>query len=232
MSMQRWSRYWVAVLAAFSLLAPLQDLHAQRADTGRTQQRDVTRWENAIAKIEASSNREPGGIVFTGSSSIARWTTLAQDFPGLPVRNHGFGGSIVSEVTHFVDRIVVPFKPRMVVFYAGDNDLGMGRTPEQVAADFQAFFAAVRKSLPQAKIAFISIKPSILRANLFEQMKASNTLIKAWLGRQQNAAYIDVFTPMLDEKGAVRTDLFVADNLHMNPTGYAIWTRVVGPYLK
>ncbi len=238
-------RLWVSArflsaLAAISLLTPLHALHAQATQSttaekpseARPQQRGVERWESAIAKIEANSNREPGGIVFTGSSSIARWTTLAQDFPKLPVRNHGFGGSVVAEVTHFVDRIVVPYKPRMVVFYAGDNDLGRGNPPAQVASDFQAFFAAVRQSLPRTKIAFISIKPSILRANLFEQMKTSNALIKNWLAKQPNAVFIDVFTPMLDAKGAVRTDLFVADNLHMNPTGYAIWTRAVGPHLQ
>ncbi len=231
--MQRRTLLASLCLIAAALIAPL---HAQQSTAPAAQvnrgEPNFSRWEKAIAKIEQTSPRDPGGIVFTGSSSIARWTTLAQDFPTLPVRNHGFGGSIIAEVTHFADRIIVPYKPRMVVFYAGDNDLGFGRTPEQVLADFKTFFTTVRKALPKTKIAFISIKPSILRKNLVEQMRASNRLIQSWLKKQKNAAYIDVFTPMLDDKGEIRADLFVADNLHMTPTGYAIWTRVVGPYLK
>jgi lysophospholipase L1-like esterase len=218
---------WLAI-APLHAQTPAQPA-AQSAQAG---QPNFARWENAIAKIEQTSNREPGGIVFTGSSSIARWTTLAEDFPKLPVRNHGFGGSIISEVTHFADRIVIPYKPRMVLFYAGDNDLGAGRTPEQVADDFKAFFTTVRKALPTTKIAFISIKPSVLRANLFEPMRASNALIHDWLAKQKNVAYIDVFTAMLDSKGNIRPELYVEDKLHMTPQGYEIWTRVVGPYLK
>src|SRR5712671_4307713 len=214
--MQRRSLLAVALLT----LAALAQLHAQQAvqpqvappPSAQSQtatnrgEPNFDRWENAIAKIEATSPREPGGIVFTGSSSIARWTTMAKDFPGLPVRNHGFGGSIVAEVTHFADRIVIPYQPRIVLFYAGDNDLGAGRTPQQVAKDFQAFFKTVRTALPKTKIAFISIKPSVRRANLLEDMRKSNEIIKEWMAGQKNAAYIDVFTPMLDEHGMLRPE--------------------------
>jgi lysophospholipase L1-like esterase len=232
--MQRRNALLALWLLAASLLTPL---HAQTpaVQTPANFEPNFARWEGAIGKMEQADKVNPpasGGIVFTGSSSIARWTTLATDFPDLPVLNRGFGGSVIAEVTHFADRIVIPYKPRLVVFYAGDNDLGFGRTPQEVLGDFQQFVATVRKGLPQAKIAFISIKPSILRKNMLEQMRASNALIKSWLQKQKNVAYIDVFTPMLDDQGQIRADLFVADNLHMNRTGYDIWTRVVGPYLK
>src|SRR5215831_13528232 len=146
----------ILALTLFTVLvAPLHaQVPAQQPATETRGQPNFARWENAVQKIEQTSKREPGGIVFTGSSSIARWTTMAEDFPGLPVHNHGFGGSIISEVTHFSDRLVIAYKPRMVLFYAGDNDLGFGHTPEQVLADFQEFVKTVRKGLPQARIAF------------------------------------------------------------------------------
>jgi lysophospholipase L1-like esterase len=228
--MQR--RFLLALALLFIAFAPL---HAQEPAAQSAVPRgepNFARWESAIAKIEATSPRDPGGIVFTGSSSIARWKTLSEDFPGLPVRNHGFGGSIVPEVTHFADRIVIPYKPRMVVFYAGDNDLAAGHTPEQVADDFKAFFDKVHKALPKAKIAFISIKPSVLRANLFDEMRGTNNMVKTWLKQQKNAVYIDVFNPMLDAQGKIRPELYVEDKLHMTPQGYEIWKKVVGPYLK
>ena len=231
--MHRRSPYVLTLWLLTTGLAPSYAQQAAPAQTTVTRgEPNFARWESAIAKIEEAGNREPGGIVFTGSSSIVRWTTLAQDFPGLPVRNHGFGGSIVAEVTHFADRIVVPYKPRMVLFYAGDNDLSAGRNPNQVAADFRAFFKKVRAALPETKIAFISVKPSVLRANLLDQMRMTNDIVKEWLITQKNAAYIDVFTPMLDAHGTIRPELYVEDHLHMNRKGYDIWTKVVGPYLK
>lgn len=229
--MQR--RFALALTLVFLAIAPLQAQPAAPAPNPVVRvDGDPARWEGAIAKIEATGTREPGGIVFTGSSSITSWTTLAKDFPGLPVRNHGFGGSTIADVTYYVDRIVIPYQPRLVVFYAGDNDLAAGHTPEQVAADFKAFFLEVRKALPKTRIAFISIKPSVQRANVFEPVRTANALIREWLGTQENVAYIDVFTPMLDDEGRIRPDLYIKDGLHMNRKGYAIWTQAVAPYLE
>jgi lysophospholipase L1-like esterase len=226
-------RFALTLTLLFLTIAPLQARQVAPAQNPVARgEPSPARWENAIAKIEATGNRAPGGIVFTGSSSIAKWTTLAEDFPGLPVQNHGFSGSLISDVTYYVDRIVIPYKPRLVVFYAGDNDLGTGHTPEQVAADFKTFFAKVRKALPKTRIAFISIKPSLQRANVLEPMRTANALIREWLGKQENVAYIDVFTPMLDSEGRIRPDLYVEDGLHMNRKGYEIWTKAVAPYLR
>ncbi len=120
-------------------------------------------WEGDIARFEQADAQSPpprGAVVFVGSSSIRMWESLASDFPDQVVINRGFGGSEVRDSTWYADRIVLPYKPRLVVFYAGDNDLNAGRTPQQVRDDFVAFVSRVRKGLPNARIAYISIKPS------------------------------------------------------------------------
>jgi lysophospholipase L1-like esterase len=192
------------------------------------------RWEPEIQTFEEVDRQhppKPGAILFIGSSSIRLWRSLAQDFPSVQVINRGFGGSEIADSTAFAARIIVPYRPRMIVLYAGDNDLANGRTPKQVLDDFQAFVERVRKDLPKVSIAFISIKPSLARAHLMEKMREANAGIRAYAARQEGVAYIDVFTPMMTKEGKVRGELFVEDGLHLNRAGYELWRSVVGPYL-
>lgn len=190
-------------------------------------------WEQDMqrfAALDAASPPPRHGVLFVGSSSIRLWETLATDFPGVPVINRGFGGSELRDSTFYADRIVIPYAPRQIVLYAGENDLQMGRTPQQVEQDFRAFVARVRRDLPKVRIAYISNKPSPLRAGLLEAQRQANTLIKAEAGRLQ-VDYIDVFTSMLDANGQPRAELFVEDRLHMNRAGYELWRQKVAPYL-
>ena len=196
---------------------------------------DSRQWEPEIAAFEASDRinpPHPGGVVFVGSSSIRLWQTLQNDFPGVPVLNRGFGGSVLSDVLVFANRIVVPYKPRAVVLYAGDNDLAAGRTPAQVFADFKEFVAIVHRDLPNTRVAFIAIKPSILRENIIDKGRATNQLIRDYIATDPRLNYVDVFTPMLDASGQPRRELFLEDGLHMNAKGYAIWRDLVGPVLR
>ena len=171
-----------------------------------------------------------GGIVFVGSSSIRLWTTLATDFAGMPVINRGFGGSEIRDSTWHADRIIVPYAPRQVLLYAGDNDLFSGRTPTQLRDDFRSFVLRVRRDLPQARIAYIANKPSPARAHLLAAQRNSNALIMAEAVRMQ-VDFIDIFTPMLDAGGKPREELFIEDRLHMNAVGYDLWRRTIAPYL-
>lgn len=192
-------------------------------------------WEPEIRKFEESDRQappKPGAVVFVGSSSIRLWENLARDFPSDYVLNRGFGGSQIPDSTHFAGRIVTRYKPRMVVLYAGDNDLAAGRTPDQVLADFDAFVKRIRQDLPEVPIAFIAIKPSPARVKLLEQARVANEKVRDYAKRQKGVAYIDVFTPMLGSDGTPRGELFVEDGLHMNRSGYEIWKRVTAPYLR
>ncbi len=191
-------------------------------------------WEADMQRFEAADAQSPpprGGVLFIGSSSIRFWDTLAQDFPGVPVINRGFGGSELRDSTWYADRIIVPYAPRQILIYAGDNDLNAGRTPQQLRADFIAFFERVRRDLPKAKIAYISNKPSPSRAQLLPVQREANTLIAAE-AKRLGVDYIDIFTPMLDASGQPDESLFIEDRLHMSRAGYVIWQRAIAPYLK
>lgn len=195
---------------------------------------DSLQWEPDIAAFEQADSvvrRMPGSVVFVGSSSIRLWSTLSEDFPGVATINRGFGGSRVRDTTYYADRIVTPYHPRAVVFYAGDNDLYEGRTPDQVRDDFAAFVQVVRKSEPDVRIAFVAIKPSPSRASLLPSIREANSLVRRYAQTQEGIDYLDVFLPMLDAQGQPREELFVEDQLHMNSSGYAIWAGVVRPWL-
>ena len=173
----------------------------------------------------------PGGIVFVGSSTFRFWTSLATDFPGQNVINRGFGGSTLPDVNALVSRIVLPYRPHLVVLYAGDNDLAAGRTPGDVLDDYRQFVSLVRSGLPTARIAFVSIKPSPSRWALMGKMRAANQLVRDEIERDSLATYVDTFTPMLRADGRPRPELFGPDSLHMVRAGYAAWRDIIAPVI-
>ena len=196
---------------------------------------DLSQYESEIRAFESAdrvSMPAPGGIVFFGSSSIRRWTSLAADFPGLPVLNRGFGGSTFPEANHYVARAVLPYRPRTVVVYEGDNDLVLGRTPQQVLADYREFVRLVRDSLPRARIVVVGIKPSPSRWQLAAEQREANRLLREAVARDSLQSYVDVFTPMLGGSGRPRPELFVGDSLHMTPAGYVVWRTQVASQLR
>ena len=202
---------------------------AQQADTSYRQ------WEGDIRAFEQSDSAEKPpvkGVLFVGSSSIRMWETLAHDFADLPVLNRGFGGSELHDVVHYANRIILPYKPRVIVVYAGDNDLANGRQPEQVAADFRRLTRTVHRALPRTRIVFVSVKPSPSRWNLIDKMRRTNALVRRYVKTDRRLAYADVFTPMLAADGRPRRELFRDDSLHMTPAGYELWTSVIRPYLR
>ncbi len=191
-------------------------------------------WENEIRAFEAKDRAAPpprNGIVFVGSSSIVMWD-LAASFPGLPVINRGFGGSQLADSTLYAGRIVIPYKPRLVVLYAGDNDIAANRSPEQVAKDFGGFVRVVQAGLPDARIIFLSIKPSPQRWALYPKVQKANALIQARIRKGKRMKYVDVGTGLLGRDGTPRPELFQADGLHLNADGYRTWTEVVARELR
>jgi lysophospholipase L1-like esterase len=191
-------------------------------------------WEPDIRAFEALDRQHwppEGGILFLGSSTIAMWHTLDQDFQGWPLIRRGFGGSQISDSIRYADRIVIPYKPRLIVFYAGDNDLASGRTPMQVAQAFQTFATRVREALPQVTILYLAIKPSPSRWHLADPMRAANRLIEATCKATPGLAFLDVFTPMLGADGKPRPELYIEDQLHMSRQGYELWIDLLRPVL-
>ncbi len=184
----------------------------------------------AFEKEDAKSPPPKGAVLFVGSSSIRLWK-LEPSFPNHAVINRGFGGSQIADSAHFADRLVLKHEPETIVFYAGDNDLAKGKSPEQVAKDFQAFVTAIRDKLPDAKIVYIGIKPSLKRWNLVETIRKANRLIEAQCRKDDRLAFVDLFPAMLGEDGRPRPELFVKDGLHLSEAGYEVWTELILPHL-
>jgi len=196
---------------------------------------DPNRFELDIQKFEAADKANPpakGGIGFIGASSFARWTNLAESFPDLQVVNRGFGGSELSEAIKYAPRVVVPLAPRIVVLYAGENDLNRGVTPDAIAADFDKFSTLIHTTLPSARIAVIGLKPSLLRWKLRDGMQQTNAMIRTQCSADRQCTYVDPWPSMIGADGTPKPELFVADGLHMTPAGYKAWTEMLRPHLK
>ena len=193
-------------------------------------------WEDTFAAFAAADRRAPppeGGVLFVGSSSIRMWNGLEREFDARPiVLKRGFGGSKLSDCVQNLGRLVIRYRPRIVLVYAGDNDLAGGSTPEEVLRRFTAFVEGVHGELPATRIDYISIKPSPARHALLPRIRATNALIRTYVEQHPGLAYIDVFTPMLDGEGQPRGELFRDDALHLNAQGYALWKSVIAPYVQ
>jgi lysophospholipase L1-like esterase len=195
---------------------------------------DSKQWESDIAKFEKQDTETPppqDAVLFVGSSSIRFWET-AKAFPDIATINRGFGGSQICDSTEFADRIVTRYKPRLIVFYAGDNDINGGKSPEQVHVDFTAFVAKVRKSLPKTPILYISIKPSISRWAKRDEMREANRLIAADCEKDDTLDFLDVWPVMLNDKGEPKKEILRDDNRHLNEEGYKLWNELIKPILQ
>jgi len=191
-------------------------------------------WETEIAGFEQHDRTNPppaGGLLFIGSSTIRMWTTLAADFPDQPVINRGFGGSEIVDSTHFCPRIVFPYKPRMIFFRAGGNDLWNGKSPEQVFADYQDFVAAVHAKLPATKIVWIAWSPTPARWKQADNEKRLNRRVEQLSRNEPMLGYIEAYDMVLGPDGRPRPELFLADQLHLNAQGYRLLAERVRPYL-
>lgn len=190
---------------------------------------DPNRFAGEIGTFEEwdSKNAVPAEpILFIGSSSIRMWRTH-ECFPDLPVVNRGFGGSHISDVIHFAERIVLSYKPKLIVFYAGDNDVAGGKSAQRVLDDYSRFTRLVHARLPRTRIIFITIKPSGSRWSLWPEMNRANGLIKASCEKDDRLFFADLAAPLLGPDGRPDRGLFLDDQLHLNVRGYAAWTKVL-----
>lgn len=192
-------------------------------------------WEDALAAFAAADLKSapaPGGVLFVGSSSIRLWDSLESDFAGARVIKRGFGGSRLYDCVRLLDRLVIQYRPRIVMLYAGDNDLAEGSTPEEVLERVKAFTEGVHSRLPGTRVWFISIKPSPARRALIDRARAANQLVEEYAATHPALDYIDVFTPMLAADGSPRRELFRTDALHLNDAGYALWRSIIRPFVR
>ena len=192
------------------------------------------RWEKTIRAFEEWDSRNTfasNAVLFVGSSSIRMWPTR-DCFEEFAVINRGFGGSHISDVNYFAGRIVLRYKPKVIAFYAGDNDVAAGKTAQRVFDDYKKFVKLLHKKLPGTRIIFIAIKPSRSRWSLWPVMNEANMMIKDFTGRDNRLLYFDSATPLLDNDGKPNEKLFLDDNLHLNSKGYEVWTKLLRPVIK
>ncbi|WP_437188241.1 GDSL-type esterase/lipase family protein [Planctomicrobium sp. SH668] len=192
------------------------------------------RFEKEIQKFESQDQKdapEDGAVLFTGSSSIVLWD-LKKSFPELDALNRGFGGSEISDSIELFPRTVLKYKPRQVVFYAGDNDLANGKSPEQVANDFSTFVGLLHRDLPKTPLVFISIKPSIARWNNIESIRQANQLIRTTCEKDPLLTYLDIDAVSIQADGTPRPEMLAKDGLHLTEEGYAVWNEALKPYLS
>ncbi len=222
--MRRFMYFAAAMLILAAGLPPCQGYDA----------RDFGRWEKEIVAFEAKDAAAPvpkDAVLFAGSSSIRLWN-LKKSFPDMAVVNRGFGGSEIADSTHFAPRIIIKAQPRVIVFYAGDNDIANGKTAAQVSGDFKDFADFIHKELPKTKIIFISIKPSPARWKMEAEQRKANGLVEAFCKKNDYLAYLDAVAPMLGDDGKPKQELFGKDGLHMNDKGYELWASLLKAYLK
>jgi lysophospholipase L1-like esterase len=208
------------------------EIAAQTAEREAPPKVEPQRFEADIRSFEAEDKVSPpptGAIVVTGSSSVRRWhPTIKEDLTPLSVVPRGFGGSTMEDALHWIDRIAIAYKPRAVVIYEGDNDLGRYEVPPAtIAEQFGAIVKRIHAALPATRVYVISVKPSVSRWEVWPDAVKTNELLKALAAKNDLVTFIDVATPMLQPHGKVRTDIFVEDNLHLNPKGYEIWAAAV-----
>lgn len=191
-------------------------------------------YEDEVKRVEkerSTLSYEPKTL-FYGSSSIRLWETLYSDFREYQPINLGFGGSTLAACDWFFERILSSFKPERIVFYAGDNDLGDGRSPEEVFIFYQQLTVHLEKHFPHIPFSFLSIKPSPARWNIIGQIRYTNSLIKGAIDRAGAPyQYLNIFDSMLDKSGRPLPDLFEADNLHLSKKGYQLWLDILQKHL-
>lgn len=192
-------------------------------------------WKEVQALKMLDSAKFPAAnqILFIGSSSFTLWKDIQEYFPSKPILNRAFGGSTLLDLTRYRYEVIYPYQPKQVVMYCGENDFASSDTVtvEMVVQRFETLFKLIRARYKSVPFAYVSMKPSPSRAHLMSKYAEANQQIRQYLSSQAKTVFIDVYHAMLQPGGEVMTDIFKADNLHMNAKGYAIWKRIIAPYL-
>jgi lysophospholipase L1-like esterase len=212
------------VILSFALWVITIPIHAQNPEKYKGEVEGLTANDASVVRKNV--------ILFTGSSSIKMWKDVQSYFPQHNILNRGFGGSQTSDLLFYFDKLILPYAPKKIFVYEGDNDINSGKTPEQILKTTDSLVTMIRlKISKKVRIYFITPKPSVARWSKKSIYEEYNQKLKAWSKTQLHVEVIDVWTPMLDQQGVVMQDLFLEDRLHMNKKGYDIWARTIAPFL-
>ena len=189
---------------------------------------------NVFIKKDSIAMPADNSILFVGSSSFNYWKDISNYFPGYAIINRGFGGSSLTDIIHFNQETILKYKPKQIYIYCGENDIAASDTitPQIVFERFKTLYTIIRNHLGnKIPIMYVSIKPSVARWSMEDKFVTANSLIRNFINKQKQTQFLDVHSAMLDKNGEVFKDIFIADNLHMNAKGYAIWQKIIAPTL-
>ncbi|MFM1933444.1 MAG: Sialate O-acetylesterase [Bacteroidota bacterium] len=193
------------------------------------------RFEKEIVAYEKQDSialPAKGMKLFIGSSSFRLWKSFDVDTKGMNAFNRGFGGSTLKDALYYFDRMVVKYQPSWVFMYEGDNDLASGTSPEEIAAQFEEFSSRLAKQVPGAKLVFVSARPSLARETMKAKQQDLNQRIAAILAKKKGHYVIDMHSPFYNADGSLMQDIFVADKLHLNEKGYAIFAKQIQNFVE
>lgn len=197
-----------------------------------SQAQDPVRFQTQIDELVSLKRPSGNHIIFTGSSSIRMWKNVNEVYPAYSIVNKGFGGSQMSDLSYYLDDLVLKSDPCQVFIYEGDNDLNAGKAVAEILGDTDKVISRIKGHNPAINIVLISPKPSVARWHLKEEYEALNRALAELASRDAQVEFADVWTPALDGNGVVFQDMFLSDNLHMNDKGYDIWKQVIEPFLS
>lgn len=214
----------------FILIISFQTSNFGQDNYGRAQL-----WKKEIAAFVDSDKKEfpkKTEILFVGSSTIRAWRTLEKDFPDFFIINRGFGGSHLEDANFYAPQIVFLYKPKLIVIYAGENDVGAGKSVERVFDDFKKFVNLTHKNLPKTRIIVVSLKPSLARWEFAPKSRELNNLIEAETKKNKRLLFVDLWSPMIDSNNEPKKEIYQADRLHINAEGYRIWRETLSPHIR
>lgn len=195
---------------------------------------DVARFEADIVAYEAADRTAPppqGGILFVGSSIFRQWTGLQAHMAPLPVFSRAFGGSRTAEQLHYMHRIVLPYRPRVIVYYCGSNDVNAGETADAIAARYERFSERVRVALPGTRVYFASIIKAPQKRDRWDVVHAANARVREYSARTAGRFFIDLHPVLEEAPGQPRMNLYLPDQLHYLPVAYDRLTDAIKPTL-
>lgn len=189
---------------------------------------------NAFGAADKKQMPPVGAVLFIGSSSVRYWTSLALDFPEIPIINRGFGGSLIQDSTRYANRIVIPYKPKVIVLCAGTNDLAYGgKDPQQVLQEYKDFVATIHAALPNTRIVYLAINPTVARWKQESRNLEANYLIEKFTVETNSSTeklnFIDPHMELLTPDDQPQPRLLRSDGLHFNADGYKVWAGLVKP---
>ena len=187
-------------------------------------------YDNDVKRLEQEKShlKYIPKTYFYGSSSFTQWNSLYEDFKDRYPINLGFGGSTLAACTWFFDRIFKGHEPESIIIYAGDNDLGDNRHPEEVFIYFQQLIAQIRAKYGDIHCFFLSIKPSIARWYIIDRIKFTNKIIEQEINRVGgNLHYVNIYDRMIASNGFPKREYFELDGLHLSKKGYKAWHEVI-----